>query len=97
MSHREPETLSSPREDTWQRGDHHISAVDRTLRLCEQFRRCSSVDASGHHRAIDLADEHPRAMVSLVARAAAGWGCKPMREITAHDRERADQLASLVG
>lgn len=46
---------------------------------------------------VDVAHEGPRAVVCLVTCATAGWGCKALGEITADDRERADELSAVLG
>src|SRR5688500_239982 len=79
-----------------QRGDHDVGAVDGALRLREQPRRRAPADARRGDRAIDLAHGDPRSMMRFVASATAGWRCEALREIAAHDRERADQLAAVV-
>src|SRR5262245_542011 len=96
MSHTVWNGLFSLRQYARERGEHHVSAVDRALRTRDYPRRRQPVDPRCGHAAIDLADRRPRTVMRLHARAAPGWGCEALGEIAAGECEHTDEAFAFV-
>jgi hypothetical protein len=88
---------SPSRQHAGQRGDLDIRTIDRALRSCEQLRGRATLNSRRSDRTIEITHGDPRTVMCIASRATARRRCESLREITACDRERTDQLAAVIG
>lgn len=85
-------SVFSGRKYPWKCSDHHIGPVDGPLGLGNQGCGGKAPDPGRADAPIDLAHGDPRAMMSFDARPTPRRSSKALREITACDRDRGDEL-----